>query len=117
MSLSAQSPQPLTPVVFHVLLALADGPLHGYGIMKRVEEDSGLPMGPGTIYGAVQRIEEAGWIRETRESDPADARRGAVFALTDAGEEALRIEGARLGRLARLVRRLDLAPADPEVAT
>ena len=56
--------QPLTPVVLHVLLALADGPLHGYAVMKRVEEDSGIAMGPGTVYGALQRLEEAGWIEE-----------------------------------------------------
>jgi len=109
------STQPLTPVVFHVLLALADGPLHGYAIMKRVEEDSGLFMGPGTVYGALQRLEEAGWIRET-DAAPADARRGSAFALTEAGQAALRAEGARLGRLARLVGRLDL-DTDPGRAT
>jgi DNA-binding PadR family transcriptional regulator len=101
------STQPLTPVVFHVLLALADGPLHGYAVMKRVEEDSGISMGPGTVYGSLQRLEDAGWIEE-QDAASGDARRGSVFALTDAGRAALRSEGSRLGRLARLVDRLDL---------
>lgn len=103
-------PQPLTPVVFHVLLALADGPLHGYGIMKRVEEQSGLAMGPGTVYGSLQRLEEAGWIAESRTPEPSDPRRGTPFALTTDGRTALLAEGERLGRLARLVGRLDPEP-------
>lgn len=101
------STQPLTPVVLHTLLALAEGPLHGYAVMKRVEEESGMAMGPGTVYGSLQRLEEAGWIRE---AGPArgDARRGKAFALTSAGRAALRDEGARLARLARRVGRLHL---------
>jgi DNA-binding PadR family transcriptional regulator len=106
--------QPLTPVVFHVLLALADGPLHGYAIMKRVEEDSGISMGPGTVYGSLQRLEDVGWIREADDA-PTATRRGSAFALTDAGRAALGAEGRRLGRLARLVGRLDL-DVDPERA-
>ncbi len=114
MAPAQSSPQPLTPVVFHVLLALADGPLHGYAVMKRVEEDSGISMGPGTVYGSLQRLEDAGWIEET-EAHSTDPRRGNAFVLTDAGRAALRSEGARLGRLARLVGRLDLDP-DPGAA-
>lgn len=106
---SGESPQPLTPVVFHVLLALAHGPLHGYAVMKRVEEESGIAMGPGTVYGSLQRLEEAGWI-EVAGAAPGDARRGSAYALTDAGQAALGAEGARLARLARLVGRLELEP-------
>jgi len=101
---------PLTPVVFHVLLALASGPLHGYGIMKRVEEDSGIRMGPGTVYGSLNRLLEAGWVAEL---DPAvvegsDPRRGRAFELTAAGLTALRGEAERIRRLAGMedVRRL-----------
>ena len=49
---------PLTPAVFHILLALADGPLHGYAIMQAVGRSAGasMPAGPGTIYGALQRM-------------------------------------------------------------
>ena len=57
---------PLTPAVFHILLALADGPLHGYAIMQAVESSAGpgAPMGPGTIYGSIQRMEDSGLVKE-----------------------------------------------------
>jgi DNA-binding PadR family transcriptional regulator len=101
---------PLTPVVFHVLLALLRGPLHGYGIMKRVEEASGIRMGPGTVYGSLNRLLDAGWVAEL---DPAvvegtDPRRGRAFELTAAGLTAVRTEAERIRRLAGMedVRRL-----------
>ncbi len=69
-------PASLTPAVFHIMLALVDGPRHGYAIMQAVETDAGpaLRMGPGTIYGSLQRMEDAGLVREvtTRGAD-ADA--------------------------------------------
>jgi DNA-binding PadR family transcriptional regulator len=101
--------QPMTPVVLHVLMALAEGPLHGYGVMKRVEEESGITMGPGTVYGSLQRLEEVGWIVEAGPA-PGDARRGNAFRLTAEGKAALLAEGARLARLARRVGGLDLEP-------
>lgn len=109
MSSDAPTAQPLTPVVLHVLLALAEEPMHGYAVMKRVEEDSGLTMGPGTVYGSLQRLEDAGWIEEAGPA-PGDARRGQAFRLTVEGRAALRAEGSRLERLARRVGRLDLEP-------
>jgi len=107
MSEDDAPPTPLTPAVFHVLLSLADGPLHGYGVMKRAEEDSGLVMGPGTVYGSLQRLEEAGWVRVGAEHE-ADARRGRLFELTEAGRQALESEARRITRLSRMesVRRL-----------
>ena len=56
--------QPLTPAVFHVLLALADGDKHGYAIMKNVDEHTGgtLRMGAGTLYGTLQRLMESGLV-------------------------------------------------------
>jgi DNA-binding PadR family transcriptional regulator len=94
---------PLTAAVFHVLLALADGPLHGYAIMQAVDASAGgeKRMGPGTIYGSIQRMEDAGLVRElTRAGD--DRRR--VFGLQPAGRRALEAEAQRLTRLAALVR-------------
>ncbi len=94
---------PLTPAVFHILLALADGPLHGYAIMQSVELSAGaeLRMGPGTIYGSIQRMEDAGLVRElaTRSDD-----RRRVFALQPAGRRALEAEAQRLTRLSEIVR-------------
>jgi len=100
---------PLSSAVFHILLALADGPLHGYGIMQAVElsASSEPPMGPGTIYGSLQRMEEAGLVKElaTRTDD-----RRRVFALQPAGRRALALEAERLARLAALVREKRLVP-------
>ena len=100
---------PLTPAVFHILLALAEGPLHGYAIMQAVERSSGgrPRMGPGTIYGSLERMEEAGLVREL----PArreDRRR--VFALLPAGRRALTQEAERLAHLAAIVRARRLLP-------
>jgi DNA-binding PadR family transcriptional regulator len=95
------SPPPLTPAVFHILLALADGPLHGYAIMQAVEASAGEEMGPGTIYGSLQRMEAAGLVKElaTRGDD-----RRRLFTLQPPGRRALVAESRRLARLAALVR-------------
>jgi len=94
---------PLTPAVFHILLALADGPLHGYAIMQAVELSAGADarMGPGTVYGSLQRMEAAGLVREL--AGRGDDRR-RVFALQPAGRRALESEAHRLTNLAALVR-------------
>lgn len=96
-----KDPPPLTPAVFHILLALADGPRHGYAIMQAVEVSSGADMGPGTIYGSLQRLEEAGLVKEA--AARGDDRR-RVFALQPAGRRALQVEAERLSKLAALVR-------------
>ena len=102
---------PLTPAVFHILLALADGPVHGYGIMQAVEATAGgePPMGPGTIYGSLQRMEEAGLVKE--QASRADDRR-RTFALLPAGRRALEQEAERLARLTALVREKRLIPGE-----
>ena len=104
-----KSQVPLTPAVFHILLALADGPLHGYGIMQAVETSASTEpsMGPGTIYGSLQRMEEAGLVKELA-ARTDDRRR--VFALQPAGRRALAMEAERLARLAALVRAKRLLP-------
>lgn len=63
-----------------VLVSLLDGPKHGYGISKDVERLTGRPLGPGTLYGAIGRLEDAGLI----EARPEEARR-KPYALTPAG--------------------------------
>jgi DNA-binding PadR family transcriptional regulator len=96
-------------VVFHILLALSEGPLHGYAVMKQVEDASGVVMGPGTIYGALQRLGEAGWVAEEAGA-PEDSRRGRAFTLTPEGLEALRREAVRITGLANLEAVRTLAP-------
>ena len=94
---------PLTPAVFHILLALSAGPLHGYAIMQAVDEcaGAGQRMGPGTIYGSLQRMAEAGLVREL---DNAGDDRRRVFALQPAGRRALAAEAQRLSRLAAMLK-------------
>jgi DNA-binding PadR family transcriptional regulator len=93
----AQSP--LTPAVLHILLALSTGERHGYGIMKQVEADSHgkVKMGPGTLYGSMGRMMEAGLIGESaKRVDPAmDDERRIYYKLTGKGQAAL---GAELER-------------------
>src|SRR4029453_12595674 len=107
--MSRREPPPLTPAVFHILLALADGPLHGYGIMQAVETSASTEpsMGPGTIYGSLQRMEEAGLVKElaARTDD-----RPLVFALAPPRRPALAMEADRPARLAALVRAKRLLP-------
>lgn len=105
--------EPLTPIVFHILMALADRPLHGYAIMQAVEETAGLGLatGPGTVYGAIGRMEEAGLVRQVAAGEiderPVSTGRGRprkYFRITEEGMEALRAEARRLDRLARIAR-------------
>ncbi|MBA2301085.1 MAG: PadR family transcriptional regulator [Acidobacteria bacterium] len=100
---------PLTPAVFHILLALSDGPLHGYAVMQEVEASAGFPMGPGTIYGTLERLESSGFVKEVAAAGEARRR---TFALQPAGRAALQDEARRLSRLASLVRSKRLLPRE-----
>jgi len=107
---------PLTPAVFNILLVLADGEKHGYAIMREVEENTGgaVKMGPGTLYGSIQRMLAAGLIMESDEkADPQmDNQRRRYYRISGMGQRVLRAEAERLARqvaLARLKRVLDSA--------
>ena len=106
---------PLTPAVFHILLALADCEKHGYAIMREVEETSGgrMLMGPGTLYGAIKRLLRAGLIAEADERpDPSlDDSRRRYYALTELGRRVLAAEAERLENLVEIARRRDLLGA------
>jgi DNA-binding PadR family transcriptional regulator len=111
-SMPAQDPTPLTPAVFHILLALAGGRKHGYAIMKEVEADGGgfLRMGPGTLYGSLQRMTAAGLVEETEDADEADAdERRRYYQLTNAGRRALGGEAARLRQALSAAKRKGVA--------
>ena len=81
--------QPLTPAVFHILLALSNGERHGYGIMKQVEVDSQgkVAMGPGTLYGSLKRMLDAGLVRESdkRVDSEMDDERRIYYQITGTG--------------------------------
>jgi DNA-binding PadR family transcriptional regulator len=94
---------PLTPAVFHILLALADGEKHGYGIMQEVATitEGQMKMGPGTLYGTIKRMLEAGLIEESDERpDPElDDERRRYYRLTDFGGRVASAEARRLAAL------------------
>ena len=91
---------PLTPPVFHILLALADEERHGYGIMQDVARQTGdaLQLGPGTLYGCLKRMLAAGLVEESDERpDPAlDDERRRYYRMTALGKRVVRAEAQRL---------------------
>ena len=99
---------PLTPAVFNILLALADGEKHGYAIVREVEEatDGGVRMGPGTLYGSLDRMLKAGLIEESEERPvPAkDDERRRYYRLSEFGSRVLRAEVQRLSKAVRQAR-------------
>jgi DNA-binding PadR family transcriptional regulator len=105
---------PLTPAVLHILLALSTKERHGYGIMKQVESDSQgkVKMGPGTLYGSIGRMIEAGLIRESdKRVDPEmDDERRIYYKLTSAGQKALEAELARYRDVVAVAKQRRLAP-------
>jgi DNA-binding PadR family transcriptional regulator len=94
---------PLTPAVFHILLALFGRERHGYDIMQQVEEDSQgvVKMGPGTLYGSLDRMIQAGLVAKGNTQDP----RRIYYKLTALGQATLKVEAERLSRLAVVARR------------
>ena len=105
---------PLTPAVFHILLALSSGERHGYGIMKQVEADSQgkVTMGPGTLYGSLKRMLDAGLVRESdKRVDPEmDDERRIYYQITGMGAEALAAELARYQRIVTIAQQRKLYP-------
>lgn len=91
---------PLTPPVFHILLALTGEELHGYGIMLDVarQTDGELQLGPGTLYGCLKRMLAAGLVTESDERpDPAlDDERRRYYRVTELGQHVVRAEARRL---------------------
>jgi len=99
--------QPVNHSEFHILLALADGDRHGYGIMQEVSEKSGetVKLGPGTLYGAINRMMKGGLIEESSKrpsSKTDDARRRCYFRLTTHGRAVAREEAERLASLVQV---------------
>lgn len=105
---------PLTPAVLHILLALSAQARHGYGIMKQVDADSGgrVTMGPGTLYGSIGRMIDAGLIRESdkRVDLRLDDERRIYYELTGLGRSALAAELARYRDVVALAQQKRLSP-------
>jgi DNA-binding PadR family transcriptional regulator len=105
--MSVRDPQPflpLTPAAFHVLLALADGPKHGYLILKTVAERSQgqVRLSTGTLYGLIKRFLDDELLVELPPGDDAERRR--PYRLTPLGREVARAEAQRLESLVSAAR-------------
>lgn len=111
---SGGADRPLTPAVLHILLALATRECHGYGIMKQVESDSQgkVKMGPGTLYGSVRRMIEAGLIDESdKRIDPTmDDERRVYYKITALGRRTLAAELQRYREVVAVARERSLLP-------
>jgi DNA-binding PadR family transcriptional regulator len=89
-----------------LLTSLASGPKHGYALSKDVEDFAGVTLGPGTLYGAITRLEELGLIEPLE-----DVQRRRPYRITSSGAQVLREITSEMRRLADVgVARLRLAP-------
>jgi DNA-binding PadR family transcriptional regulator len=119
MTETLQNPEeftPLTPAVFNILLSLADGEKHGYGIMLEVESNTNgqVIMGPGTLYGSIKRMLKADLIEESDErADPEmDDQRRRYYKLTNLGRRTLRMEAERLASQVMIAKAKNILAAD-----
>ena len=106
--------KPLTPAVLYILLALSTRERHGYGIMKQVKIDSQgkINMGPGTLYGSIGRMVEAGLICESdRRIDlELNDERRIYYGITGLGKKALAAELARYRQVTAVAKQKRLSP-------
>src|ERR1051325_4207483 len=104
---------PLTPAVLYILLALSTKERHGYAIMKQVESDSQgkVKMGPGTLYGSIGRMLDAGLIRESdKKIDPdLDDERRIYYQITALGQKTLAAELDRYREVVAIAKKRQFA--------
>lgn len=116
MARDPQSRLPLTPVVLHILLALSEGERHGYAIAQEIEETTQgqIKMGPGTLYGSIQRmlasavIEEAPARRRATGTNESEDARRRYYRMTAFGRRVLELELDRLNAVVQLARQKHL---------
>jgi DNA-binding PadR family transcriptional regulator len=111
---STRTDGPLTPAVLHILLVLSTEDRHGYGIMKQVESDSRgrVRMGPGTLYGSLRRMTDAGLISESdKKIDPnLDDERRVYYGITALGQQTLAAELQRYRQVVAVAHERSLIP-------
>jgi len=101
--MNVQERLPLSESTFFIILSLAVGPRDGYALLKEVEalSDGRVVLSTGTLYGALKRLLEDGWIERVEEPAPEQADRvRRTYRLTELGRRILEAESARLRRLA-----------------
>ena len=108
---SADQTTPLSEAVLLILVSLADHPRHGYAILKDVADlsDGRVRFSTGTLYGALRRLLESGWIDRFEEEEASRDR--VAYRLTRAGQQRLQAEVTRMKQLARLAS-LRLSPKE-----
>jgi len=103
---------PLTPAMFHILVALADGDKHGYAIMKEAEQRSEgeVRLSAGTLYGIIKRLREEGMIEEMkrRSAFARGEERRRTYRLTRFGREVALAEAQRLEKILAMARSKNL---------
>jgi DNA-binding PadR family transcriptional regulator len=105
---------PLPTAAFQILLSLADEELHGYAIMRQVEQQTNgrMRLGPGTLYSSIQGLLEEGLIEEVdRKAEPETERR-RYYRLTSSGRKLARTEAERLADLLRVARAKNILRGD-----
>ena len=109
---SQNSGVPLTPVSFHILLALAESDLHGYAIKLAIEERTNgeISLGSGTLYQGIHRLENLGYLAEVLRTPPTDARTGRTYRLTPHGRKVLKGELRRYEDMVRFAHQIKLLP-------
>lgn len=99
----------ITPAIFHILLALAKRPMHGYAVMGEIRRMTGgaFSIGAGALYRTAQKLILDGLIVEVEapENEPSTDERRRYYALTELGLKTARSEAARIAGLAALARR------------
>ncbi len=109
----ARAALPLGASTFYIMLALAGGDRHGYGIIKEVETqtEGTVKLGPGTLYRLIKQLLADGWIAETDGDDPSDDERRRYYRLSSRGLDIARAEAKRLDDLVAVARARRLLPA------
>ncbi len=109
----ARSSLPLGAATFYILLALAGGDRHGYGIIKEVEAQTTgtVKLGPGTLYRIIKQLLADGWISEIEGDASGDDERRRYYRLTPRGRAIARAEAERLDRVVAVARERSLLPA------
>ncbi|MGA8730171.1 MAG: helix-turn-helix transcriptional regulator [Terracidiphilus sp.] len=108
--------EPLPSTAFQIMLALADGDLHGYAIMREIEEQTGgrLRLGPGTLYGSIQALLEGALIEEVERSEDTEVHqeRRRYYRLTAVGRKLARSEAEKMADILRVARTRKILKGD-----
>jgi len=97
---------PLSPAMFHILLCLGEGERHGYALKREIAKRTNgkVKLGPGVLYGSINKMLELGFIEESEERPDAhlDDERRRYYRITNLGKQAARAEALRMRELADL---------------